>query len=238
MAESNSFLASSWQEKFQLVGKTWKMLTGIAWRYTSRWTGIVVTGILMNVAFFILLHNEIDFLLGQSFSGKVMSIGISIFFFIIAPIAYGWVANRYALQSVLYFVGRHLKISIFEYFFSKALEYAQKNPVIKAQLENNKIDDFIQVLLPEYMSNLSGMNRTLQKILRKLMQHIDLVAIFQEAKEQLGNELTPQRLQTFIAQKAATQIPAKLTAAPNIWWLLGLILFNSGVFFFFWWIAR
>ncbi|MCS6795692.1 MAG: hypothetical protein NZ516_07005 [Raineya sp.] len=238
MAENaeKHFSAPSWKDKINLTGQTWKMLTGIIWRYASRWAFIFFIGIVLNIGFFIMLHSKIDFFLGRSTAQTILGIGSIIFFFILAPIAYFWFANKYALQSVLYFVGNHLKETIFSYFVSKAFEYAYKQPAIKAQLENNKIEDFINITLPEYLQKLQGMNGVLRKLFKRFSGNMDLVAIFKEAQESLGGEINMKNLEHYVAQKAAEKIPLRLLSPPNKWWVLALILLNGGIFAIFWFV--
>ncbi|PKQ70606.1 hypothetical protein [Raineya orbicola] len=229
-----SFSAPSWNEKMSLAGQAWKMVTGIAWRYISRLILICLIGTALNISLFVLLHSKIDFVLGRSTTEMFLGIGAIVFFFVLAPAAYIWIANKHALQSVLYFVGNHLKETIFEYFVHKAFEYAFKQPAIKSQLENGKIDDFINITLPEYLQKLQGMNGVLRKIFKKFSGNIDLVSAFKEAKENLGGEINLKNLEHYVAQKASNQIPVPLLSAPNWWWVLAIILLNVGVFAGFW----
>lgn len=231
---ANSFSAPSWKEKMSLTGQAWKMVTGVAWRYVSRFLLICLIGTLLNISLFILLHSKIDFVLGRSATETLFGVGSIIFFFILAPIAYIWIANKHALQSVLYFVGNHLKETIFEYFVHKAFEYAHKQPAIKAQLENGKIEDFINITLPEYLQKLQGMNGVLRKIFKKFSGDIDLLAIFKEAKENLGEEINLKNLEHYVVQKASAQIPVPLLSAPNWWWIFAVVLLNIGTFAGFW----
>ncbi len=236
MAENheNPFSALSWKEKISFTRQTWKMLTGVAWQYVSRLLLIFLIGTSLNIGLFILLHNKIDFVLGRSTKETLLGVGSIIFFFLLAPMVYIWIANKHALQSVLHFVGNHLKETIFEYFVHKAFAYAYKQPAIKAQLENGKIEDFINITLPEYLQNLQGMNSLLRRVFKNLSVGIDLHGIFKEAKENLGGEINLKNLEHYVAQRAAAQIPISILFAPSWLRIFAIVLLNIGIFTGFW----
>ncbi|MFN3317030.1 MAG: hypothetical protein ACK40K_09480 [Raineya sp.] len=230
------FAPQSWKEKLGYSAQILKIITAAAWRYSSRLVGVILIGTLVNIVFFIFLHNKIDHQLNQAGQATLIAVAMIVCFFVIFPFLYIIVAHKHALQSVVYFIANHFKTGVFEYFIEKAFAYAYKQPAIKAQLENNKVEDFFNITLPEYLEKLEGMNATLKRVFKRFTKNIDFLAIIKEAKETLGGEITLKNFEEYVSQKAAEQVPLPLLSKPNWAWVMAVMVFNILVFaaaFFF-----
>lgn len=224
------FAPHSWKEKVGYSAQILKIIAVAAWHYTSRLIGVILLGTAINIIFFIFLHNKIDYQLGKTGEVTLIAIGMIACFFVLFPLLYVVVAHKHALQSVVYYIAKHFKTGIFEYFLEKAFEYAYKQPAIKAQLENNKIEDFFNITLPEYLEKLEGMNRTLKRVFKRFTKNINFLGIIKEAKENLGGAITLKNFETYVSQKAAEKIPVPLLSKPNWGWVVAVIVLNILVF--------
>lgn len=224
------FAPQSWKEKMGYSAQILKIITTAAWRYGSRLVGVIFIGTLVNIVFFIFLHNKIDYQLNQAGQATLIAVGLIICFFVLFPFLYILVAHKHALQSVVYYIANYFKTGIFEYFIEKAFAYAYKQPAIKAQLENNKVEDFFNITLPEYLEKLEGMNATLKRVFKRFIKDIDFLGIIKEAKETLGGEITLKNFEEFVSQKAAAQIPVPLLSKPSWAWVMAVMVFNVLVF--------
>ncbi|GAB4127844.1 MAG: hypothetical protein OHK0045_17490 [Raineya sp.] len=224
------FAPQSWKEKVGYSAQILKIITATAWRYGSRLVGVIVIGISVNIIFFIFLHNKIDYQLNQAGQSTLIAIGLIVCFFVFFPFLYIVVAHRHALQSVVYYIANYFKKGIFEYFIEKAFAYAYKQPAIKAQLENNKVEDFFNITLPEYLEKLEGMNPTLKRVFKRFTKGIDLLGIIKEAQEALGGEITLKNFEEYVSQKAAEKIPVPLLSKPSWAWVMTVMVLNILVF--------
>ena len=224
------FAPQSWKEKMGYSAQILKVITAAAWRYGSRLVGVVVLGTLVNIIFFIFLQNKIDYQLGQAGQAALIAVAMIVCFFVVFPFLYILVAHKHALQSVVYYIANHFKTGIFEYFIEKAFEYAYKQPTIKAQLENNKVEDFFNITLPEYLEKLEGMNATLKRVFKRFTKGIDFLGIIKEAKETLGGEITLKNFEAYVSQKAAEKIPIPLLSKPSWAGVMAVMVFNILVF--------
>lgn len=220
------FAPQSWREKMGYSAQILKIITTAAWRYSSRLVAVILLGILVNIVFFIFLQNKIDHQLYQAGQAPMIAVAMIICFFVLFPFLYIVVAHKHALQSVVYYIANYFKTGVFEYFIEKSFEYAYKQPAIKAQLENNKIEDFFNITLPEYLEKLEGMNGTLKRVFKRFTKNIDLRAIIQEARENLGSEITLKSFEAYVSQKAAEQVPLPLLSKPSWAWVTAVIVFN------------
>jgi hypothetical protein len=224
------FAPQSWKEKIGYSAQILKVITAAAWRYGSRLVGVVVLGTLVNIIFFIFLQNKIEHQLYQTGQATLIAVAMIVCFFVLFPFLYIVVAHKHALQSVVYYIANHFKTGIFEYFIEKSFEYAYKQPAIKAQLENNKVEDFLNLTLPEYLEKLEGMNGTLKRVFKRFTKNIDFLQIIKDAKETLGGEITLKNFENYVSQKAAEQVPLPLVSRPSWAWVVVVMVFNILVF--------
>jgi hypothetical protein len=222
----SKFAPTSWKDKLAGSANILKVTTATAWKYISRLLGVFLLGLIVNVIFFIFLQSKIDYHLGQTGLASLGAIGAILCLFVIFPLLYFLVAHKHALQSVVYHIGNYFKTGIFEYFIDRLFEYAYKQPNIKAQLENNKIDDFFSITIPEYLQRLNNMNGTLKKVFRRFTENIDILAIFDNAKTELGENIALESLKSYVAQKAAEKIPLPLLSKPSWAWVITVMFIN------------
>lgn len=224
------FAPHSWKEKIGYSAQILKVVTTAAWRYSSRLIGGIFLGTLVNIIFFIFLHNKIDYQLNQAGQATLIAVAMIFCFFVVFPFLYILVAHKHALQSVVYYIANHFKTGIFEYFIEKAFAYAYKQPAIKAQLENNKIEDFLNITLPDYLEKLDGMNSTLKRVFKRFTRNIDFLEIIKDAQETLGGEITLKNFEAYVSQKAAEKIPVSLLSKPSWAGMMAVMVFNILVF--------
>jgi len=226
----SKFAPSNWKEKLGGSANILKLTTVTAWKYISRLIGVLLLGVIVNIIFFVFLQNKIDYQLSQPGAGSLLAIGAILLLFVGFPAAYFLMAHKHALQSVIYHIGKNFKKGIFEYLVNKVFDYAFKKPAIKAQLENDKVDDFFDSVVPEYLQKLEGMNGTLKRVLKKFTGNIDLLAIFGSARNELGENVNMDNLKTYIADKAAEKIPLPMISKPS-WAGVMVVMFTNILFF-------
>lgn len=222
----SKFAPSNWKDKLGGSANILKITTGTAWKYVSRLFLVFMLGIIVNIIFFIFLQNKIDHQLNQAGIGSLFAIGAIVCLFVVFPALYFFVAHKHALQSVIYYIGNHFKKGIFEYFIDKLFDYAYKKPAIKAQLENDKTDDFFSTTVPEYLGRLENMNGTLKRVFKKFTGNIDLLGLFSSAQNELGGNLSLDNLKNYVAEKAAEKVPIPMLSKPSWAWVITVMFIN------------
>lgn len=229
-AQENKFPQADWREKVSLSAQVLKLSTISFWKYLSRVFIILLIGIGINIIFFVFLQNKIEYQLSHSVWGNLIAVVSVIVFFFVSPFLYFLAAHYNALQSIVYYIAHHFKTGIFEYFVDKLFAYAYHQPNIKAQLENGKIEDFFNITIPEYLQKLENMNGTLKRVFKRFTKNIDLLALFNEARQKLGGELNLESLKKYVASQAAEKVPLPLISKPTWLWVLLIVLLNTLLF--------
>jgi hypothetical protein len=224
--QESKFAPSNWKDKLGGSANILKITTGSAWRYISRLMGVFLLGLIVNIIFFVFLQNKIDYQLGKGGGGSLLAIGAITFLFVAFPAAYFFIGHKQALQSVIYYIGNHFKKGIFEYFIDKLFDFAYKKPAIKAQLENDKTDDFFSTTVPEYLERLENMNGTLKRAFKKFTGNIDILGLFSSAQTELGGSLNLDNLKNYVSEKAAEKIPIPMLSKPSWAWTIAVMFVN------------